>query len=50
MLFQKFDFIVAQSIFSHSSSDIIITALNNFKHSLKDSGIIVATFVEAHKL
>ena len=34
------------NIFSHSSSDIIITALNNFKHSLKDSGIIVATFVE----
>ena len=43
---KKFDFIVAQSIFSHSSSDIIRSALNNFKDSLKDSGIIVATFVE----
>ena len=43
---KKFDFIVAQSIFSHSGSDIIRSALNNFKDSLKDSGIIVATFVE----
>ena len=43
---QQFDFIIAQSIFSHTGSDIIRTALRNFKESLKPSGIIAATFIE----
>jgi len=43
---QKFDFILAQSIFSHSGSDIVETALHNFKTSLKPGGLIAATFIE----
>ena len=41
-----FDFILAQSIFSHTGSDLIIQVLNNFKRSLKEDGLIVCTFVE----
>ena len=43
---RQFDFIIAQSIFSHAGSDIIRTALCNFKKSLKPNGLIVATFIE----
>lgn len=42
----QFDFILAQSIFSHCDSTLIIRALQNFKNSLKRDGIIAATFVE----
>ncbi len=41
---ERFDFIVAQSVFSHASGDLINIALHNFKASLKPTGIIVATF------
>lgn len=42
----KFDFILAQSIFSHSSADIVDVCLRHFRESLTDDGIIAATFVE----
>ena len=41
----KFNFIVAQSIFSHCGRDLIETALTNFRGSLADGGLILATFV-----
>ncbi len=43
---KSFDFIVAQSIFSHTGSELITTALTNFREVLKPDGLIVATFVE----
>ena len=43
---QQFDFILAQSIFSHAGSDLISTALRNFNESLKPNGLIAATFIE----
>ncbi|MHB8174618.1 MAG: class I SAM-dependent methyltransferase [Nitrospirota bacterium] len=43
----KFDFIVAQSIFSHTGNDIISGILKNFKDSLNPGGIIAVTFFEA---
>ncbi len=42
----KFDFIIAQSIFSHTSMDLTNIALRNFKESLNPNGLIAATFVE----
>lgn len=43
---QQFDFIIAQSIFSHTGSDLLTTALCNFNKSLKPHGLIAATFKE----
>jgi SAM-dependent methyltransferase len=43
---EQFDFILAQSIFSHTSSALIHLALGNFRDVLADNGLIVATFVE----
>jgi len=43
---QGFDFIIAQSIFSHVSSNLIGIALRNFKESLKPNGLIATTFIE----
>lgn len=43
---QQFDFILAQSIFSHACPAAIKTALQSFHQSLKPSGLIAATFVE----
>lgn len=43
---QQFDFIIAQSIFSHAGRDLISTALHNFKESLKSHGLIAVTFIE----
>ncbi|WFB35313.1 class I SAM-dependent methyltransferase [Kiritimatiellota bacterium B12222] len=42
----KFDFILAQSIFSHCGSDLILKALHHFKASLNPNGLIAVTFVE----
>lgn len=44
---QQFDFILAQSIFSHTGSALLCAALRNFKDSLTPDGLIVVTFVEA---
>jgi SAM-dependent methyltransferase len=43
---QQFDFIIAQSIFSHAGTDLISTALRNFSGSLKPNGLVAVTFVE----
>jgi SAM-dependent methyltransferase len=45
---QQFDFIIAQSIFSHTGRDTIGIALRNFKESLKSNGLIALTFVEGN--
>ncbi|MGP0065152.1 MAG: class I SAM-dependent methyltransferase, partial [Isosphaeraceae bacterium] len=41
----KFDYILAQSIFSHTGTDLARQAIQNFSRALKDDGLIVATFV-----
>jgi SAM-dependent methyltransferase len=43
---ERFDFILAQAIFSFCGRDIISMALQNFKESLRPNGIIAATFAE----
>lgn len=43
---EKFDFMVAHSIFSHTGSDLIKSALQNIRASLKDTGVAAVTFVE----
>lgn len=43
---ESFDFVIAQSIFSHASRDQIATALANFGGVLKPGGIVLATFIE----
>ena len=45
---RQFDFIVAQSIFTHAGSDLISIALRNFKESLKPNGLIAVTFIEGN--
>lgn len=41
---REFDFIVAQSIFSHASYELVRIALHNSKDSLKRDGILAANF------
>jgi SAM-dependent methyltransferase len=41
-----FDYMIAHSIFTHTSADSAIRAISGLKTSLKNSGIIVATFIE----
>lgn len=43
---RKFDFIIAQSIFSHTGLDLAKPLLKNFSNSISNDGIIAATFVE----
>lgn len=45
-----FDFIVAQSIFSHAGRDIIARTLDSFRSTLALDGIILATFIQPHQL
>jgi hypothetical protein len=42
---ETFDFILAQSIFSHCGRDLIRRALGNFRAGLAESGLILATFI-----
>lgn len=42
----EFDFILAQSICSHTGGDLVNKGLNSFRRSLKDDGIIAVTFKE----
>lgn len=42
----RFDFIVAQSIFSHTSSDVAIRALGGFREALEPKGLVACTFIE----
>jgi SAM-dependent methyltransferase len=43
---EHFDFIMAQSIFTHARPDLITKALGNFRDSLLPHGLVAATFVE----
>jgi cyclopropane fatty-acyl-phospholipid synthase-like methyltransferase len=45
-----FDYILAQSIFSHSGRDIIVKCFTEFKMCLAHDGLVVATFVQPHQL
>lgn len=40
-----FDFILAQSIFSHSGKDVILLTLNSFYKAISATGLILATFI-----
>ena len=46
---QSFDFIIAQSIFSHTGNDLIPDALSNIYKSLNDNGIALLTFIKGEK-
>jgi len=41
----KFDFIIAQSIFSHAGRAQIVKALSSFRDTLQENGLVLATFV-----
>lgn len=43
----RFDYIVAQSIFSHAGPDLIATALAGFRDALEDHGLAAVTFIES---
>ena len=45
---QQFDFIVAQSIFSHTGVALVRIALRNFRNRLKSNGLIAATFINGN--
>ena len=45
-----FDYIVAQSIFSHAGREIIAKSLSEFHACLATSGLVLATFVQPHQL
>ena len=42
---ETFDFIIAQSIFSHAGLDLIEKSLGHFRDSLKADGVVMATFL-----
>lgn len=43
---ESFNFIVAQSIFSHAGPTLTATALNSFAHCLAPNGLCAVTFIE----
>jgi cyclopropane fatty-acyl-phospholipid synthase-like methyltransferase len=45
-----FDYILAQSIFSHSGRDIIARSFGEFKMCLGPSALVLATFIHPHQL
>ncbi|NTV12461.1 MAG: class I SAM-dependent methyltransferase [Desulfobulbaceae bacterium] len=46
---EKYDFILAQSIFSHTGLDLLEQGLANLGAALKPDGILAATFVEGRR-
>jgi SAM-dependent methyltransferase len=46
----SFDFVVAQSIFSHTGSDLIGKMVREFRACLKPDGLVLATFVLPHQM
>jgi SAM-dependent methyltransferase len=46
----SFDFIVAQSIFSHTGSDLVVKTVSEFRSCLKPGGLVVATFLLPHQM
>lgn len=45
----RFDFILAQSVFSHAGRNLIATALAGFRRNLTEGGLVLATFVDARR-
>jgi cyclopropane fatty-acyl-phospholipid synthase-like methyltransferase len=45
----NFDFILAQSIFSHTGPDLLLRSLTGFKASLAPAGLALATIVRPHQ-
>jgi len=45
----RFDFILAQSVFSHAGRNLIETALAGFRRNLAEGGLVLATFVDARR-
>ena len=45
---EKFDFIVAQSIFSHTNLDLTKKGLSSIYHSLSKNGLALVTIIEGH--
>jgi SAM-dependent methyltransferase len=46
----SFDYILAQSIFSHAGRDVVSKCLAEFRSCLGKSGLILATFAQPHQL
>lgn len=46
----EFDFILAQSIFSHAGKDIIARSLSSFRQCLHSSRLVLATFIQPFQL
>jgi len=46
----KFDFMVAQSIFSHTGKDLATAALTDFRACLNADGLLLATFLQPEQL
>lgn len=46
---QRFDFIVAESIFSHTGSDLVERGLRGIRESLHADGLAAVTFIEAEE-
>lgn len=45
----SFEFVVAQSIFSHAGPDIVLPALKSLKRSLAPGGMMLVTFVRSER-
>jgi len=45
---KEFDFIVAQSIFSHTGKNLFFKCIQNLSDAIKTDGFIIATFVEGN--
>ncbi len=45
----RFDFILAQSVFSHAGRDLIATGLAGFRRNLAEDGLVLATFVDVRR-
>jgi SAM-dependent methyltransferase len=46
----SFDFIVAQSIFSHTGSDLVVKTVSEFSACLNPGGLALATFLLPHQM
>ena len=46
----SFDFIIAQSIFSHTGSDLIVQTVSEFRACLNPGGLALATFLLPHQM
>lgn len=46
----QFDFVLAQSIFSHAGRDVIATSLSGFRACLKPTGLVLATFIQPSQM